>query len=72
MLGYVFMHDMGWIWDVLMTLGWLALLCVSVGVLLAAVRNGRHRHPARTSTAVPQRWTSTNSTAHRPRRHTTT
>jgi hypothetical protein len=60
MLGYVFMHDMGWIWDVLMTLGWLAALCVSVGVLLAAVRNGR------------QGWTSTSSIAHRPRRHTTT
>jgi uncharacterized membrane protein len=41
MLGYVYMHDMGWGWGILMTLGWLALVALVVGVVLAAVRDRR-------------------------------
>jgi uncharacterized membrane protein len=41
MLGYVYMHDMGWGWGILMTLGWLALFALVVGVVLAAVRDRR-------------------------------
>jgi putative membrane protein len=36
------MHDMGWGWGILMTLGWLALLGVFVVVLFAAVRDRRN------------------------------
>jgi putative membrane protein len=41
MLGYVYMHSMGWGWAILMTLGWLALLGLFVGVALAAARDRR-------------------------------
>jgi uncharacterized membrane protein len=41
MLAYVYMHNMGWGWGILMTLGWLALLGLFVGVLLAALRDRR-------------------------------
>jgi putative membrane protein len=36
---YVYMHDMGWGWGVLMTIGWIALLGLFVGVLVMAIRN---------------------------------
>jgi putative membrane protein len=39
MLGYVSMHDMGWGWAILMTIAWLAILGLLVGVVLAAVRD---------------------------------
>ena len=39
MLGYVYMHNMGWGWGVLMTIAWLAILGLLVGVVLAAVRD---------------------------------
>lgn len=42
MLAYVYTHDMGWGWAILMTLGWLALLALFVGVVLAAVRDRRN------------------------------
>jgi len=38
MLGYVSMHDMGWGWAILMTIAWLVLLGLLVGVVLTAVR----------------------------------
>jgi len=41
MLAYAYMHDMGWGWAVLMTLGWLALLGLFLVVALAAVRDRR-------------------------------
>jgi uncharacterized membrane protein len=41
MLGYVYMHGMGWGWGILMTLVWLALLGLLLGVVLAAVRDRR-------------------------------
>lgn len=45
MLAYVYMHNMGWGWGVLMTLGWLALLGLFVSVLVAAVRDRRSDSP---------------------------
>jgi putative membrane protein len=45
MLASVYMHDMGWGWGILMTLGWLALLGLFVGVLMAAVRDRRSASP---------------------------
>lgn len=45
MLSYVYMHDMGWSWGILMTLGWLALLGLFVGVVVAAVRDRRSDSP---------------------------
>jgi putative membrane protein len=45
MLAYVYMHDMGWGWGILMTLGWLALLGLFVRVLIAAVRDRRSPAP---------------------------
>lgn len=42
MLGYVYMHDVGWGWAILMTLGWLALLGLFVGAVLAAMRDRRN------------------------------
>jgi uncharacterized membrane protein len=44
MLAYVYMHDMGWGWGILMTLGWLALLGLFLAVVVAAVRD--HRAPS--------------------------
>lgn len=45
MPAYVYMHHMGWGWGILMTLGWLALLGLFVGVLLTAVRDRRNASP---------------------------
>lgn len=45
MLGYVYMHDMGWGWAVLMTIAWLAILGLLVGVVLTAVRDRRSASP---------------------------
>jgi putative membrane protein len=45
MLGYVSMHDMGWGWAVLMTIAWLAILGLIVGVVLTAVRDRRSPSP---------------------------
>jgi putative membrane protein len=45
MLGYVFMHNMGWGWAVLMTIVWLAILGLLVGVVLTAVRDRRSASP---------------------------
>lgn len=45
MLGYVYMHDMGWGWAVLMTIAWLAILGLIVGVVLTAVRDRRSASP---------------------------
>lgn len=45
MLGYVYVHNMGWGWGILMTLGWLALLGLFLGVVLAAVRDRRSQSP---------------------------
>ena len=45
MLGYVYMHDMGWGWAVLMTIAWVAILGILVGVILAAVRDRRSASP---------------------------
>ena len=45
MLAYVYMHDLGWGWDILMTLAWLALLGLLVGVLIVAVRDRRSDSP---------------------------
>lgn len=45
MLADVYMHDMGWGWGVLMTLGWLVLLGLLVGVLIAAIRDRRSPSP---------------------------
>jgi uncharacterized membrane protein len=45
MLGYVSMHDMGWGWAILMTIAWLAILGVLVGVVLTAVRDRRSASP---------------------------
>lgn len=41
MVAYAYMHDMGWGWSILMTLGWLALLGLFLGVVVAAVRDRR-------------------------------
>jgi uncharacterized membrane protein len=41
MLAYAYMHDMGWGWTILMTLGWLALLGLFLTVVVAAVRDRR-------------------------------
>lgn len=45
MLAYVYMHDMGWGWAILMTIAWLALLGLLVGVVLSAVRDRRDSSP---------------------------
>jgi putative membrane protein len=45
MLAYVYMHDMGWGWGMLMTLGWLVLLGLFAGVLTAGVRDRRGPSP---------------------------
>ena len=39
MLGYVYMHNMGWGWGILMTIASLAILGLLVGVVLTAVRD---------------------------------
>jgi hypothetical protein len=41
MLAYVHMHDMGWGWGILMTLGSLALLGLFLTLVAAAVRDRR-------------------------------
>jgi uncharacterized membrane protein len=46
MLAYVYSNHMGWGWGILMMLGWLTLLALLVGAVLAAVR-GRRSPPAR-------------------------
>jgi uncharacterized membrane protein len=48
MLGYVYMHDMGWGWALLMTIAWLAILGLLVGVVLTAVRDRRSPSPRET------------------------
>jgi uncharacterized membrane protein len=48
MLGYVYMHDMGWGWALLMTIAWLAILGLLVGVVLTAVRDRRTPSPRET------------------------
>jgi len=45
MLGYAYMHDMGWGWGILMTLGWLVLLGLFAGVPMAGVRDRRSPSP---------------------------
>ena len=45
MLGNVYMHDMGWGWAILMTIAWLVLLGLLLGVVLAAVRDRRGALP---------------------------
>ena len=45
MLGNVYMHDMGWGWAILMTIAWLVLLGLLLGVVLAAVRDRRGASP---------------------------
>jgi putative membrane protein len=45
MLGYVYMHNMGWGWAVLMTIAWLAILGLLVGVVLTAMRDRRTASP---------------------------
>src|SRR5215216_4092687 len=45
MLAYVYMHDMGWGWGILMTLGWLAVLGLFIGPLVGAVRDRRSDSP---------------------------
>ncbi len=45
MLGYVYMHDMGWGWVILMAIAWLAILGILVGVVLTAVRDRRNPSP---------------------------
>jgi putative membrane protein len=45
MLGYVQMNHMSWGWGILMMLGWLALLGLLVGVVLAVVRDRRSAAP---------------------------
>jgi len=39
MLGYVYMHNMGWGWAILMTIASLAILGLLVGVVFSAVRD---------------------------------
>jgi putative membrane protein len=39
MLGYVYMHNMGWGWGILLTIASLAILGLLVGVVLTAVRD---------------------------------
>jgi uncharacterized membrane protein len=46
MLAYVYMHNMGWGWGLLMTLGWLIILALLVGVAFAAIQD-RRRESAR-------------------------
>jgi putative membrane protein len=45
MLAYAYMHNMGWGWGILMTLGWLALLGLFVGVLVTTLRDRRGESP---------------------------
>lgn len=45
MLGYVYMHDMGWGWAVMMSIAWLAILGLLVGVGLTAVRDRSSASP---------------------------
>jgi len=45
MLGYVYMHNMGWGWAILMTIASLAILGLLAGVVLTAVRDRRSASP---------------------------
>jgi uncharacterized membrane protein len=48
MRGYVYMHNMGWGWALLMTIAWLAIVGLLVGVVLTAVRDRRSPSPRET------------------------
>jgi uncharacterized membrane protein len=42
------MHDIGWGWALLITIAWLAILGLLVGVVLTAVRDRRRPSPRET------------------------
>jgi uncharacterized membrane protein len=42
MLAYMYSHNMGWGWGILMTLGWLILLALFLAVLVAALRDRKN------------------------------
>lgn len=46
MLAYMYSHNMGWGWGILMTLGWVILLGLFVAVVVASLRD-RKNPPAR-------------------------
>ncbi len=66
MLADFYMHDMGWGWGVLMTLGWLALLGLFVGVLIAAIRDRRSPSPRESLDADSPRARSTSTPTDAP------
>jgi uncharacterized membrane protein len=42
MLAYMYSHNMGWGWGILMTLGWLILLGLFLAVLVASLRDRKN------------------------------